>query len=92
MFVTEDGNHLIIGQVWDLNLSPQTARWQRMRKEGQENLEKIDFSDRPVKGNPEAEVVVVEFSDYQCPYCARANSGLEKQLLDQYGGQGPVGL
>ena len=85
MFVTEDGNHLIIGQVWDLNLSPQTARWQRMRKEGQENLEKIDFSDRPVKGNPEAEVVVVEFSDYQCPYCARANSGLEKQLLDQYG-------
>ena len=85
LFVTEDGNHLIIGQVWDLNLSPQIARWQRLRKEGQENLERIDLSDRPVKGNPEAKVVVVEFSDYQCPYCAKANSGLEKQLLDQYG-------
>ena len=85
LFVTEDGSHLIIGQVWDLNLSPQAARWQRLRKEGQENLERIDLSDRPVKGNPEAKVVVVEFSDYQCPYCATANSGLEKQLLDQYG-------
>ena len=85
LFVTEDGSHLIIGQVWDLSLSPQTARWRRLRKQGQENLPKLDLSDRPVKGNAEAKVVVVEFSDYQCPYCAQAHSGLEKQLLDRYG-------
>ena len=85
LFVTEDGGHLILGQVWDLNLTPQAARWQRLSKDGQENLEKIDFSDRPVAGNPEAEVVVVEFSDYQCSYCAKANTDLEKRLLDEYG-------
>jgi protein-disulfide isomerase len=33
-----------------------------------------------VKGPPEAPVVIVEFSDFQCPYCRNALSNLEKVL------------
>ena len=88
VFVTDNGRHLILGsqvQVWDLELAPMEARWRQLSKVGEQNLQRIDLADRPVKGNPDADVVVVEFSDYQCSYCATAYSGLEKQLLENYG-------
>jgi protein-disulfide isomerase len=37
------------------------------------------------KGNPEAPVTIVEFSDYQCPYCARYATTTLKQILEAYG-------
>lgn len=32
----------------------------------------------PVRGNPAAQVTIVEFSDYQCPFCARVNPTLDR--------------
>jgi protein-disulfide isomerase len=32
----------------------------------------VDLADAPVRGNPKAPVTVVEFSDFQCPFCERA--------------------
>ena len=40
-------------------------------------------TDRPVRGNPEASVVLVEFSDFQCPACGAAQS-VVKEVLDKY--------
>ncbi len=88
VFVTDNGRHLILGQnvqVWDLEVAPQVARWRQLSKVGERNLEILDLADRPAKGNPDADVVVVEFSDYQCPYCATAYSGVEEPLLEKYG-------
>lgn len=36
-----------------------------------------------VRGNPEAKVTVVEFSDFQCPFCARFHPTV-KQILENY--------
>lgn len=37
-----------------------------------------------VRGNPEASVTIVEFSDFQCPFCARVQATLD-QIFDTYG-------
>jgi protein-disulfide isomerase len=43
----------------------------------------IDISDSPVLGAKEAVVTIVEFGDFQCPYCVREFPKI-KQILQQY--------
>lgn len=42
-------------------------------------------SSRPPKGNPNAVVVVTEFSDLQCPACKAAHAVITAPLLSKYG-------
>jgi len=37
----------------------------------------------PVRGNPDAPVTIVEYSDFQCPYCERGYQTME-QVLEKY--------
>lgn len=41
-------------------------------------------------GDPQAPVQVVEFSDFQCPYCRRFTQEVEPQLAAEYVGTGKV--
>ena len=41
-------------------------------------------ADDPVRGNAAAPITIVEFSDYQCPFCARVNPTLAK-VRETYG-------
>jgi len=44
---------------------------------------KVDIGNAPVQGKSDAPVTVVEFSDYQCPYCRRAEETV-KIIQAQY--------
>ena len=44
----------------------------------------IDVAGRPIRGNPNAKVTVINFDDLQCPYCARMHSSLFPQTIDRY--------
>ena len=50
-------------------------------------LPKVEVkAEGPSKGDPKAPVTLVEFSDYECPYCATAQPTL-KRVLEQYPGK-----
>ena len=42
------------------------------------------IDDDPAIGDPEASLTIVEFADFQCPFCARFFSTTEKQIIEQY--------
>lgn len=46
----------------------------------------VDVGNAPVTGNTNAKVTIVEFSDFQCPYCIRAYPTTQ-QILKTYGNQ-----
>ncbi len=46
----------------------------------------VSYDSARVRGNPDAPVTIVEFSDFQCPYCSRVQATL-KSLLKRYDGQ-----
>jgi protein-disulfide isomerase len=43
----------------------------------------VDITDDPFKGPEDATVTIVEFSDFECPYCSRAYTTIEL-LLEAY--------
>jgi protein-disulfide isomerase len=73
-YVTRDNRCLVVGSVFDLGVDPR-----------REALGVITTANQPGHGSANAPVTVVEFSDLQCPMCARVHDFLEKELRPKYG-------
>jgi len=50
-----------------------------------ELMSKIDVAGRPTRGAKSAKVVVVNFDDFQCPFCSRMHQTLFPEILQEYG-------
>jgi protein-disulfide isomerase len=48
-------------------------------------MSKINVNGRPVRGNAGAKVTIVNFDDFQCPFCSRMHATLFPGLLKKYG-------
>jgi protein-disulfide isomerase len=48
---------------------------------------KMNLKDEPFEGPKDAKVVVVEYSDFQCPFCKRGYDTIETQVLKTYDGK-----
>jgi protein-disulfide isomerase len=53
---------------------------------------KISADDDPIIGNPDAPITIIEFSDFQCPFCARFHTQTLPSILEEYIEQGKVKL
>lgn len=73
VLVSDDGKNMIIGELLDSSVDPLKMV-----------MDDISLENVPVKGNENAAVKIVEYSDFQCPFCKRGSEMLP-DLLDQYG-------
>ena len=53
---------------------------------------RISIDDDPIIGDPDAAITIIEFSDFQCPFCARFNAQTLPPLMEEYIQQGKVKL
>lgn len=50
-----------------------------------EAMSKIDLTGRPVRGAKDAKVTIVNYDDFQCPFCARMHQTLANDVVKTYG-------
>ena len=74
ILVSGDRKTIMVGKLENLNEDPAA-----------ETSGKISLENVPLKGDPKAGVTVVEYSDFQCGYCARAASQVADFLKDYEG-------
>lgn len=72
--LSKDGKTLLRVTRFDLTKDPYA-----------ETMKKIDLGGRPVRGNKEAKVVLVNYDDFECPFCSRMHQTLFPELLKEYG-------
>jgi len=72
--LSKDRNTLLRVTKFDLTKDPYS-----------EVMSKIDVAGRPTRGAKSAKVVVVNFDDFECPYCAHMHATLFPDILKEYG-------
>ncbi len=69
-FVSQDHKHAVVGEIIPFGAHPFDEARERLKREAK----------GPAKGRADAPVMIVEFSDLQCPHCKEANPTLERLL------------
>jgi len=73
-YVSKNGRYLIEGNIFTLGADPR-----------KELARAISLTDQPSQGPETAPVTIVEYSDLQCPMCAKWHETLEKEVVPKYG-------
>jgi protein-disulfide isomerase len=67
--ISKDANTLARLSKWDISKDPATL---------------IPTDGRPVRGNPQAKVTIINFDDLECPYCAKMHAQLFPDTMNRY--------
>lgn len=81
--------------IYSNNSAPRTSTASDTTEQGAvqesgstDDVRPVDSNDH-VLGNPGAEVVIVEYSDFECPFCKRFHDTMN-QVMNEYGKDGQV--
>src|ERR1700722_5586279 len=69
----------------DRNTLPRVTKFDLTKDPFAELMSKIDVTGRPSRGAKGAKVVVVNFDDFECPYCSRMHATLFPEIFKEYG-------
>ncbi|MFY9791094.1 MAG: thioredoxin domain-containing protein [Candidatus Sulfotelmatobacter sp.] len=72
--ISKDHSSLIRMNKFDLNKDPYAA-----------TMSKINTAGRPTRGAKASKVVVVNFDDFECPFCSRMHQELFPEIFKEYG-------
>jgi protein-disulfide isomerase len=72
--MSADGRYAVFAGLEDVTSDPSKAV-----------MEKISLKGEPFKGGANAKVTIVEYSDFQCPFCTRGYATIENEVLKTYG-------
>lgn len=74
-YVSADSRTIVQGDIYTIGNSPFQA-----------DLDLLKTGDQPFLGPPDAKVSVVEFGDFQCPYCKQESAVVRTQLMAAFPG------
>ena len=74
LFSDPKGDNVIVGELYDTAHNP----W------GRQDTKVLHLRDRPELGPAEAPITMVEFADFECPYCARSFGNVETAVRSSF--------
>lgn len=74
LFVSKNMRYLVEGSIFNLGGDPR-----------EDIVRLISLADQPSQGPANAPVTLVEYSDLECPICARLHDELESTIVPKYG-------
>ncbi len=77
LFFNQNESKAIVGQFLDTSIDA----WGRV------NMSTVNLDDHPTQGPADAPVTIVEFADFECPFCAHAFSVIETLVNTTYKGK-----
>ncbi|MGH8069020.1 MAG: thioredoxin domain-containing protein [Candidatus Entotheonellia bacterium] len=86
VYASSDGTYLVSGTLIQANTLANLTQFRLQNVLPRYDLGRINFAQGHIRGTPEAPLRLVEFSDFQCPYCAKLQPVLD-QLLQEYDGK-----
>jgi protein-disulfide isomerase len=73
LLISKDGKKIVRGMVFDIAQNPFKA-----------DLDRLHTQFQPSMGTPNAPVVLVEFTDFECPVCREEAKMLRQNLISAY--------
>ncbi len=81
---------LIAGAIYLSSTKPDTGArvGDNLPATGEPEIRQVDENDH-VRGNPNAQIMFVEYSDFDCPFCKNFHETMVR-IMDEYGSSGKV--